>query len=90
MTDVEPSPILSHSSGSVSDSDLSDFPPPTPPNLHQNSADPSVSWLVQKYGGTSVGKFAETIAEEIVPCVSFLLDVMGVYGEQYTCRVLQF
>ncbi|KAF8329423.1 uncharacterized protein EI90DRAFT_1394130 [Cantharellus anzutake] len=54
-------------------SDSSDPSPPetpelmTPPNLHQNSADPSAAWLVQKYGGTSVGKFASKICEEIVP-----------------------
>jgi len=29
--------------------------------------DPDTKWLVQKYGGTSVGKFAVKIAEEIVP-----------------------
>ena len=38
----------------------------TPPNLHQNTIDPSAQWLVQKYGGTSVGKFAVRIAEDIV------------------------
>ncbi|KAF5338091.1 hypothetical protein D9611_014192 [Ephemerocybe angulata] len=41
-------------------------PPRTPPNLHQNSIDPSAKWLVQKYGGTSVGKFAVKIARDIV------------------------
>lgn len=44
-------------------------PPHTPPNLHQNTMDPSAKWLVQKYGGTSVGKFATKIAEDIVPYV---------------------
>lgn len=39
----------------------------TPQNLYQNSADPSVTWLVQKYGGTGVGKFAVKIAEDIIP-----------------------
>ena len=39
----------------------------TPPNLYQNSADPTATWVVQKYGGTSVGKFAVKIAEEIIP-----------------------
>lgn len=43
--------------------------PPTPPNLHQNTIDPSAKWLVQKFGGTSVGKFAVQIAEDIVACV---------------------
>ncbi|KDQ60047.1 hypothetical protein JAAARDRAFT_32418 [Jaapia argillacea MUCL 33604] len=41
-------------------------PPRTPPNLHQNSIDPDAKWLVQKYGGTSVGKFAVKIARDIV------------------------
>jgi aspartate kinase len=39
----------------------------TPPNLHQNTINPEAKWLVQKYGGTSVGKFASQIAENIVP-----------------------
>jgi aspartate kinase len=34
---------------------------------YQNSIDPSAKWLVQKYGGTSVGKFAAKIAEDILP-----------------------
>ena len=63
-----PSPTLSHSSRSDSIGSLS--PPKTPPNLHQNSIDPAAPWLVQKYGGTSVGKFARTIARDIVPYVS--------------------
>jgi len=42
----------------------------TPPNLHQNLIDPSATWIVQKYGGTSIGKFATQICEEIVPYVS--------------------
>jgi aspartate kinase len=41
--------------------------PGTPPNLHQNVSDPDSKWLVQKFGGTSVGKFAIKIAEEVVP-----------------------
>ncbi|KAH7924381.1 aspartate kinase [Leucogyrophana mollusca] len=40
--------------------------PPTPPNLHQNTIDPEAKWLVQKFGGTSVGKFAVKIARDIV------------------------
>ncbi|KAH7910676.1 Aspartate/glutamate/uridylate kinase [Hygrophoropsis aurantiaca] len=40
--------------------------PPTPPNLHQNTTDPAAKWLVQKFGGTSVGKFAVKIARDIV------------------------
>ncbi len=27
-------------------------------------------WIVQKFGGTSVGKFAITIVEDIVRCVT--------------------
>jgi len=61
------SPSLPPSSRSSS-SAPSLSPPSTPPNLHQNSVDPAAQWLVQKYGGTSVGKFAAKIAEEIVPC----------------------
>ncbi|KAJ7054474.1 Aspartate/glutamate/uridylate kinase [Mycena amicta] len=59
---------MSASSGSPSpSSSLSSSPgPPTPPNLHQNSLDPSSRWLVQKFGGTSVGKFAVNIARDIV------------------------
>ena len=38
----------------------------TPPNLHQNNTDPDAPWLVQKFGGTSVGKFAAKIAEDVV------------------------
>ncbi|THH05647.1 hypothetical protein EW146_g9846, partial [Bondarzewia mesenterica] len=53
------------SSSSSSSSSFS--PPSTPPNLHQNSIDPAAKWLVQKYGGTSVGKFAAKIAQDIVP-----------------------
>ncbi|KAG6877763.1 hypothetical protein C0993_004137 [Termitomyces sp. T159_Od127] len=34
--------------------------------LLQNTADPAARWLVQKFGGTSVGKFAVNIAEDIV------------------------
>ena len=34
--------------------------------MHQNTADPSAQWLVQKFGGTSVGKFAVQIAKNIV------------------------
>ncbi|KAJ2913805.1 hypothetical protein MD484_g6618, partial [Candolleomyces efflorescens] len=41
-------------------------PPRTPPNLHQNTIDPEAKWLVQKYGGTSVGKFPVKIARDIV------------------------
>ncbi|KAF5383142.1 hypothetical protein D9615_005018 [Tricholomella constricta] len=47
-------------------SSKSSSPPRTPPNLHQNTLDPSAKWLVQKFGGTSVGKFAVKIAQDIV------------------------
>ncbi|KAI5888665.1 aspartate kinase [Schizophyllum commune H4-8] len=47
-------------------SSASSSAPRTPPNLHQNSIDPSAKWLVQKFGGTSVGKFPVKIAQEIV------------------------
>ncbi|KAF8632152.1 hypothetical protein AX17_004894 [Amanita inopinata Kibby_2008] len=50
------------SSGSTS----SCSPPRTPPNLHQNTIDPSAKWLVQKFGGTSVGKFPIKIAADVV------------------------
>ncbi|KAA1478153.1 aspartate kinase [Dentipellis sp. KUC8613] len=54
-------------------------PPRTPPNLHQNTADPAAQWLVQKYGGTSVGKFADRIAGEIVPCVLSLFSILYLF-----------
>lgn len=62
-----PSPTspLSSRSSSLSSNDA----PRTPPNMHQNTIDPAAKWLVQKYGGTSVGKFAAQIAENIIPCV---------------------
>ncbi|KAL4251984.1 aspartate kinase [Abortiporus biennis] len=56
-----PSPV---SSDSVQSSPPSS--PDTPPILHQNSQDPNAKWLIQKFGGTSVGKFAVKIAEDIV------------------------
>ncbi|KAI0088997.1 aspartate kinase [Irpex rosettiformis] len=64
MSDLSspPSPLSMSSGESSSSSSL----PGTPPNLHQNSIDPSAKWLVQKFGGTSVGKFAVKIAEDIV------------------------
>jgi hypothetical protein len=33
--------------------------------LHSNST-ADIGWIVQKFGGTSVGKFAEKIAEDVV------------------------
>lgn len=57
----------------------------TPLNLHQNSNDPSATWIVQKYGGTSVGKFAIRISEEIVPYV-FLSDLFsGCFSRETFC-----
>lgn len=57
------------STSSGSSSSRSYTPPATPPILHQNTIDPSANWLVQKYGGTSVGKFAVRIAEDIISSV---------------------
>src|SRR5260221_7066958 len=58
--------MSSQSSPSCSrSSSLSSFPPPTP-NMYQNAIDSDASWIVQKFGGTSVGKFAAKIAEDIV------------------------
>ncbi|KAG7088718.1 hypothetical protein E1B28_012686 [Marasmius oreades] len=51
-----------HSSASTPPSS----PPKTPPNLHQNSIDPGSRWLVQKFGGTSVGKYPVRIARDVV------------------------
>lgn len=62
-----PSPPGSPLSSRSSSSAMSAQGPLTPLNLYQNTADPAATWLVQKYGGTSVGKFAVKIAEEIVP-----------------------
>lgn len=42
-------------------------PSTNPLVLRQNNADPEAKWIVQKYGGTSVGKFAVNIARDIVP-----------------------
>ncbi|KIS70948.1 putative L-aspartate 4-P-transferase [Mycosarcoma maydis] len=40
-----------------------------PPTTHLRGPpdDPSAEWIIQKYGGTSVGKFLHTIAQQIVP-----------------------
>ncbi|KAN0059732.1 Aspartokinase [Thecaphora frezii] len=40
-----------------------------PPTTHLRSPpdDPNAPWIIQKYGGTSVGKFLERIANQIVP-----------------------
>jgi aspartate kinase len=39
------------------------------PSLRGNSTSSSTPWLVQKFGGTSVGKFAVKIAEDAVSYV---------------------
>ncbi len=41
----------------------------------RNSADPSVPWVVQKYGGTSVGKSLDSITQivEYVPVPTYAL-----------------
>ncbi|KAG8788263.1 Aspartokinase [Ceratobasidium sp. 428] len=36
-------------------------------SLLQNPDSPNARWVIQKFGGTSVGKFAAKIAEEVVP-----------------------
>lgn len=69
----EPSTPTSSSSTPSLSSIETPPPPSTPPNLHQNTIDPEAKWLVQKYGGTSVGKFALQIAENIVPYACFSL-----------------
>jgi hypothetical protein len=67
---VSPSYSSEEDVSSSSSSSSSSFSgPSTPPNMHQNTIDPSAKWLVQKFGGTSVGKFAVRIAEDIVSCV---------------------
>lgn len=40
-----------------------------PPTTHLRGPpdDPASPWIIQKYGGTSVGKFLDTIAQQIVP-----------------------
>uniref|UniRef100_A0A0W0FF11 aspartate kinase n=1 Tax=Moniliophthora roreri TaxID=221103 RepID=A0A0W0FF11_MONRR len=53
-------------SSSSSSSTPMSSPPQTPPNLHQNSIDPESKWLVQKFGGTSVGKYPVKIAKDVV------------------------
>ncbi len=37
-------------------------------------------WIVQKFGGTSVGKFAVNVAEDIVRCVGCIIKAV-VFGE---------
>jgi aspartokinase len=34
-------------------------------------------WIVQKFGGTSIGKYAEKIAEDVVSCVPSALAHVG-------------
>ncbi len=45
--------------------------------INGDGAKPEVAergWIVQKFGGTSVGKFAVHLAEDIVRCVGSLLE----------------
>ncbi|KAG2127895.1 Aspartate/glutamate/uridylate kinase [Suillus bovinus] len=53
-----------------SELDLVTLPSPSPSTnplaLRQNNTDPEAKWIVQKYGGTSVGKFAVNVARDIV------------------------
>jgi hypothetical protein len=52
-----------------SSSNTPPLPSPQPQQqrtLHQNSVDPNARWLLQKFGGTSVGKFPVKIARGIV------------------------
>ncbi|KIK11120.1 hypothetical protein PISMIDRAFT_690573 [Pisolithus microcarpus 441] len=58
----------------MSSSSSASSPPSTPPNLHQNTIDPDAPWLVQKFGGTSIGKFALDIARDIVAYVCSAFD----------------
>jgi aspartate kinase len=82
MSDISSTP-----SPSSSTSRPASPPPKTPPNLHQNSIDPSARWLVQKFGGTSIGKFAVKIAEDIVSFVaSYLLQHQGFLNVLNSCR----
>ena len=46
-------------------------------SLLQNPDSPNARWVIQKFGGTSVGKFAAKIAEEVVPCVYSLFHSAG-------------
>ena len=59
------------------------LPPQTPPNLHQNTIDPNARWLVQKFGGTSVGKFAVKIARDVVSLVSQILPRLTSFADSF-------
>jgi aspartate kinase len=39
---------------------------PVANGLLRGNSSPDKGWIVQKFGGTSVGKFAEKIAEDVV------------------------
>ncbi|KAK7059910.1 Aspartate/glutamate/uridylate kinase [Favolaschia claudopus] len=54
-------------SQSSDSSSCSSSPTSSPTSLQPNNIDPSSRWLVQKFGGTSVGRFAVNIARDIVP-----------------------
>ena len=48
------------------------------------------SWIVQKFGGTSIGKFARSIANEIVPYVkelSYVRQALTVANTSITFKV---
>lgn len=50
-------------------------------------------WIVQKFGGTSVGKFAAALAEDIVRCVgghvvTTLLLTVEIYSVQACQRIV--
>lgn len=54
---------------------LSDHTPPSA-NGDGSSASAEPSWTVQKFGGTSVGKFAINIVDHIVLCVLYLISLV--------------
>src|SRR5258706_7807875 len=64
-----------------------EYTPSTPPNLHQNSTDPDTPWLVQKFGGTSVGKFAAKIAEDVVSYAILTIYVAKVSDSCFSIAV---
>ncbi|KAF5366552.1 hypothetical protein D9758_008990 [Tetrapyrgos nigripes] len=58
MSALPPSP--------TSSSSRSPSPNTVSPVLRKNPTDPNAKWLVQKFGGTSVGKFPAKIARDVV------------------------
>jgi aspartate kinase len=63
MPSPSPSPTSTSPSHELGVLELS---PDAPTVLRQNSADPKAKYLVQKFGGTSVGKFVSKIAKDVV------------------------